>query len=318
MKLKVFLLILFVTSLITVLGDVFADRVISFSSQYDEDSWSVKKLLGPPDVYPEYGDNENAWTPEQSDSCFEYVEVGFPHPVRARAVRIWWTYNPSPVWRVLVKDEKGLYHLIWEGEPRKLKDDAFIQEFQLERFDYLVVTVRIEMIPAKVQGWNEIDAISLVPYEEVKPKEKIYWASRVIDYSSEYSPVRWSAEQVLGPPDVYPEYGDVDKAWAPSAKDGGEEYIEVSFPYEGPVCGIVVYETYNPGAIVKVLLKDTEGNYHTAWERSGGEKAAEEKSRIFKITFPLTDFSVSSVKIILDTSLVPGWNEIDAIGIIVK
>lgn len=313
--LSVFLTVLTLT---TVLGDVFADYVISFSSQYEEDSWSVNKLLGEPDVYPRYEDNENAWAPKDPDSCFEYVEVGFSTPVRARAVRIWWTYNPSPVWRVLVKDEKGLYHLIWEGEPKRLGDKAIIQEFQLERYDYYVVAVRIEMIPAKVPGWNEIDAISLVPYAEAEPKEKIYWADKVIDYSSEYSPTRWSARQILGPPDVYPEYGDIERAWTPASRDKGEEYIEVGFPYIGPICGVVVYETYNPGAIVKIILKDTEGNYHVVWEKDDKEKDSKEKARVLRITFPLTNFSILSVKLILDTSLVPGWNEIDAIGIIVK
>ena len=36
----------------------------------------------------------------------------------------------------------------------------------------------------------------------------------------------WAAKQALGKPNVYPDYGDLKKAWA-SRKDKGKEWIEV-------------------------------------------------------------------------------------------
>ena len=37
-------------------------------------SWSANKVIGPPDVYPQYGDFENAWASESANSV-EFIEV---------------------------------------------------------------------------------------------------------------------------------------------------------------------------------------------------------------------------------------------------
>ena len=37
----------------------------------------------------------------------------------------------------------------------------------------------------------------------------------------------WSANQVVGPPKVYPQYGDIHGAWAPKTIDS-HQYLEVS------------------------------------------------------------------------------------------
>jgi len=50
--------------------------------------------------------------------------------------------------------------------------------------------------------------------------------------------------------------------------------------------------------------------------RSGPASPAGDTSRIFTVTFPLTGFPVDAVRIELDSPAVPGWNEIDAVGII--
>jgi hypothetical protein len=38
-------------------------------------------------------------------------------------------------------------------------------------------------------------------------------------------------------------------------------------------------------------------------------------ARIFTVTFEMTSFPVSAVRIELDSPAVPGWNEIDAVSI---
>ena len=40
----------------------------------------------------------------------------------------------------------------------------------------------------------------------------------------------WSANQILGQPKVYPQYGDLSGVWAQGDK-GQDEYIEVSCSY---------------------------------------------------------------------------------------
>jgi hypothetical protein len=38
------------------------------------------------------------------------------------------------------------------------------------------------------------------------------YASPVINFSSQYTPTDWSANQILGAPDVYPSYGSIPQA----------------------------------------------------------------------------------------------------------
>ena len=61
------------------------------------------------------------------------------------------------------------------------------------------------------------------------------WATRVVGVSSQWQKSsgkyestggRWQATQALGKPDVFPKYGDLDKAWASKDK-AGKEWIEV-------------------------------------------------------------------------------------------
>jgi len=54
--------------------------------------------------------------------------------------------------------------------------------------------------------------------------QRVYWANQVEDFSSELSAYEYSAEQVLGKPNVLPQGGDNPNAWMP-AKPNKLEYI---------------------------------------------------------------------------------------------
>merc|ERR1711868_87781 len=70
------------------------------------------------------------------------------------------------------------------------------------------------------------------------------WAVEVLDKSSEYNSNSWGAIQVIGEPNVYPRYGDIQGAWAHrSASSGPGEFIEVRVENPLVVSGINVYET---------------------------------------------------------------------------
>jgi hypothetical protein len=45
--------------------------------------------------------------------------------------------------------------------------------------------------------------------------QTIQWATKVIEYSSQLSPIQYSAEQVLGKPNVLPNGGQNPNAWVP-------------------------------------------------------------------------------------------------------
>ena len=56
----------------------------------------------------------------------------------------------------------------------------------------------------------------------------------------------WSVKQLLGPPTVYPAYGDINGVWAAATTSGGTEWVELGFEAPMYVYGIEVYETFRP------------------------------------------------------------------------
>lgn len=129
------------------------------------------------------------------------------------------------------------------------------------------------------------------------------------------SPKRsWGHEQALGAPDT-DRYGDISTAWAPMARDGGTEWLQVGFDRSVPVAEINVHETYNPGAISKIAAVMPDGREEFIWEGelAGGAAQPGIVERAFRVERELT---ADSVKIYMDTSRVPGWNEIDAVELV--
>jgi OmpA-OmpF porin, OOP family len=142
--------------------------------------------------------------------------------------------------------------------------------------------------------------------------QRIYWADRVIDFSSELSAYEYSAEQVLGKPNVLPQGGDNPNAWMP-AKPNKLEYITVAFEKAIRVQQIVIAESYNPSALYEIYLYNKNGNeflVHTFEPRP-----IDLKSRLLRINIAQTDYEVESMRIVLDCRTVPGYSGIDAIGV---
>jgi hypothetical protein len=149
---------------------------------------------------------------------------------------------------------------------------------------------------------------------EVTAPALIDWATSVVEFSTQYSDHGWSAQQVLGPPDVFPAYGDVVRAWASKGADDRDEFIEVGFERPGMISAVEVYETYNPGAIDRIELVTVRGRRIDV--PISGPPPLPNTSARRQFEFRCTKEPIASVRIHLDSQRVPGWNEIDAIGIV--
>ena len=86
----------------------------------------------------------------------------------------------------------------------------------------------------------------------------VQWAYKVVKFSSEFSKIDKSANQILGKPNVLPRGGDAPTAWAVKAKGGketsGEAFINVEYVAPMRIQQIAVAESFNPGAITKILI----------------------------------------------------------------
>lgn len=144
--------------------------------------------------------------------------------------------------------------------------------------------------------------------------QSVQWASKVVSKSSEYTPTQYGAKQALGPPNVFPNPNDNPCAWSPKAADSRvKEYIEVEFDQAIVVRQVIVAESFNAGCVTMVRLWQNDGDVGEVIVRNDGPTP--EKSRWLSIKVAADPSPVKKITVYMNTSLVPGWNHIDAIGI---
>lgn len=142
--------------------------------------------------------------------------------------------------------------------------------------------------------------------------QEVQWASKVLDFSTQLSEYQYSATQVLGKPDVLPNYGDNPNAWLPS-RPNRTSFVKVGFEQPMRVRQIAIGESFNPGALYQVFLYDENDREYLL--NTFIPRGLNVEGRLLNIYLSETEYVVSAVKIVLDGSQVPGYNGIDAIGI---
>ncbi|MBV9468493.1 MAG: hypothetical protein JO316_04510 [Abitibacteriaceae bacterium] len=123
----------------------------------------------------------------------------------------------------------------------------------------------------------------------------------------------WSTEQLVGAPNTE-QAGDVPTAWASRTPDGQAEWLMLEYAEPMVPTGIKIYETYNPGAITKVTAFTLDGKEIELWHGTDPCRDVQNIG-IFTLLFD-AKFKTNRVKLYIDSPAVPGWNEIDAVGLI--
>jgi hypothetical protein len=123
----------------------------------------------------------------------------------------------------------------------------------------------------------------------------------------------WSPEQMIGAPNVK-NYGDNGSAWASKEQDKGQEWAKLTFEKEVNATEVRVKETFNAGAITKIILIDNTNKTHVVYEAKS--EAKEKKMQYLVAKFPKTGYKTKVVKIIIDSKAIIGWNEIDAVQLV--
>ena len=125
----------------------------------------------------------------------------------------------------------------------------------------------------------------------------------------------WGPEQATGQPDTM-EAADRPTAWAPREPNGGPEWLRVEFDKEVSIAEVRIRDTCGPGAITRVAAIPKEGEELTLWE--GREPEHDVPGNFEAFADKAKDVVAKCVKVYLDTRLVPGWNEIDAVELVGK
>ncbi|PAY16161.1 hypothetical protein CKO51_28085 [Rhodopirellula sp. SM50] len=137
------------------------------------------------------------------------------------------------------------------------------------------------------------------------------FAEVVVDFSSQYSPTSWSAEQALGASDTFV-YGDSRQAWAPRAINGTSETLTVGFATPVQSTGVIIRETFGNGFVTAVHVRDADtGVYHLVSTAQDGSQAGTAVD--YNVSWPLTDYRVDAVRITVDTDHSLSYEEIDSV-----
>lgn len=128
--------------------------------------------------------------------------------------------------------------------------------------------------------------------------------------SSQYSESGYTALEATGEPNISTP-SDNPLSWTSSETDAGTETLELSYKYMVRPTGVAIYESYNPGAVTKVEAYDADADeWIVLWE---GEAPTDEAMRVFSPPLDAPDFLTNMIRLTLQTDLVSGWNEIDAV-----
>jgi hypothetical protein len=198
---------------------------------------------------------------------------------------------------------------------------AGVRLSDLDHHDARLVTRQLlacgDLEAGRITAERYLTTVTALDAEWARPQPialpAVVWASSVRGFSSQYSQGSWSAAQVLGPPDVYPAYGDNAKAWASLGADDRDEWIEVGFDRPGAISGVEVYETFNP-AVDRIELVTTTGRTIEAQASSAvapGQGSMRRTASVGCTTEPIV-----AVRVHVSSVAVAGWNELDAIGVV--
>jgi len=145
-----------------------------------------------------------------------------------------------------------------------------------------------------------------------------FWANKVLGYSSEYRPEQYGhgyrSKQILGEPNKLPDFGNSPCAWSPSeAESRNEEWIKVGFEKTILLKQVAIAENFNPGAIARVYAYDETGREFQIF--NSNPASVPSKGRMLQIFPEQKNILANAIKIVLQPDKVPGFNQIDAIGI---
>lgn len=142
--------------------------------------------------------------------------------------------------------------------------------------------------------------------------QSVQWASKVLDVSSELTPVQYSAQQALGKPNVLPAGGQNPGAWTPD-KPKRSEFIKLGYSKPMQIQQIAIAESYNPGALYKVFVYDEAGREYQV--NTFNPMAVPLQGRMLNVFVEKTSYKVAAVKLEFDGSALPDYFSVDAVAI---
>jgi OmpA-OmpF porin, OOP family len=142
--------------------------------------------------------------------------------------------------------------------------------------------------------------------------QTVQWASKVVEFSSQLTPIQYSAQQALGEPNVLPAGGQNPGAWTPD-KPKRSEFIKLGYATPMQVQQIAIAESYNPGSLYRVYVYDEAGREYLV--NTFNPMSVPLQGRMLNVFLEKTSYKVSAVKLEFDGSALPDYFSLDAVAI---
>jgi OOP family OmpA-OmpF porin len=146
----------------------------------------------------------------------------------------------------------------------------------------------------------------------ISEAQVVQWASKVIGFSSELTPIQYAAKQALGKPNVLPAGGQSPNAWAPD-RPKRKEWIKLGFETPMQIQQIAIAESHNPSALYRVLAYDEQDREYVI--NTLNPMAIPLKGRMLNVFMEKTPYKVAAIKLEFDGGAVPDYYGIDAVAI---
>ncbi|KAH3727841.1 hypothetical protein DPMN_053786 [Dreissena polymorpha] len=288
--------------------DQWVSGVIGYSSQYGSDKWSAQQILGVPDVYPGYANDKWAWAPDVIDAN-QFLEFQFTTSVYVTKLDVYETFNAGGVKAIRCFDVSEEWITLWSTDKVSVFEYSriFSPSFT-STISCFSNRIKLDIDCTSADNWVEIDAVRLYG-----TKEEEQWVSEVIGYSSQSGTwnIGWSAQQILGAPDVYPGYADDKRAWSPGFIDE-KQFLEFQFATPVYVTKVDVYETFKAGSVKAIKCFDVSEEWITLW--STDQVSVFESARIFSPSFTSTRPCFSNhIRLDIDCTVADSGVQIDAV-----
>ena len=187
------------------------------------------------------------------------------------------------------------------------------------KYRMLLAQIKVENDRAEYGDFRDLGLRDRKEYDQHKDLPKGYWVYVAPywyiwrDLTSMNRPKRpWGPEQATGEPDTNMA-GDIVTAWASQSQDDQDEWLTLEYGDPITPTAVLVYETFNPGAVTRVTAFKLDGQEVELWK---GQDPTTPDMEIGVSEIPVkVDFKTARVKLYVESTKVPGWNEIDAVGL---
>ncbi len=150
----------------------------------NRDDQSPFAATGEPDTEG-CGDSNYAWTTREEDDGLHHIELVYWDKVYVSQIRVFENFNPGAVKKIELLNG-GDFFTMWEGEYHPERECPYVFEASYSYMDSLNITRKMTpfrtdtvkiTVDTDVPGWNEIDAVELIGYQE-----SWYWYNESIRY----------------------------------------------------------------------------------------------------------------------------------------